>query len=807
MDAEMDGARWSRVKAVFSALLEREPGQRAAYLAQECGDDTGLRREIESLLSAHENPDTLFSRPAAAYALDLDESAAPRDWIGRRVGVYRIVEAVGRGGMSEVFRAVRDDDEYHKDVAVKVLREGYDTRSLLKRFKVEKQILATLDHPNIARLLDAGSTEEGLPYLVMDYIPGRPIDEHCTHHRLDVEARLELFQTLCSAVQYVHRHLMVHGDLKCSNVLVTDDGVVKLLDFGIAKLVQPAPHLASADAKLTGLVALTPEYASPEQIRGGAITTASDVYSLGVVLYKLLSGSLPHRVQPDFAYRLASQIVEGDTRAPSVAALESSDTTISGSAKRLTGDLDNIVQMALQKEPAKRYSSVERFEEDIRRHLQGFPVQARPAAFHYRFLKFAGRHKAGIAIASLFVVTLVAGILATTWMAQVAWQQRARAERHFAEVRKLANTFMFDVHGAIADLPGSTPARQMLVENSLRYLEGLSAESGDDPTLRRELATAYEKVGDVQGGFRSSNLGDRAGAMTSYRKALALRDALATAYPKDLDVRRELLRTYGKLGEMLADEGRQDAAIENSRRAAKLASELVAAPNPTLADRRNLGNVYYSLGWQLSEAGKFGDGSLFLKQATVVYESLIAERPDDTLTRRALSLAYQRLGNMLLDSTQRFAEARQMHEKGLQIAETLAAADPQNTNYGKVLGYALLGVASAQLRLGNAREALVRQLAAAEIFGPMAAADPRNEEARIDAAHTLTHLGETLNVLGRWADAEQRFNECLALLSASASGAVPGENYASELMQRSRSGIEAARAGRSNGLVPAKHAE
>jgi eukaryotic-like serine/threonine-protein kinase len=802
----MDEARWSRVKELFAAVLEREPAQRAAFLAQECAGDAELRAEIDSLLSAHEDAGELLSQPAAAHALGIDETPAPREWIGRRVGVYRIVEAVGRGGMSEVFRAVRDDDEYRKDVAVKVLREGYDTRSLLNRFKVEKQILATLDHPNIARLLDAGSTEEGLPYLVMDYIPGRQIDEHCTHHRLGVEARLELFQTLCSAVEYVHRHLMVHGDLKCSNVLVTDDGVLKLLDFGIAKLLQPAPNLATADAKATGLLALTPEYASPEQIRGGAITTASDVYSLGVVLYRLLAGCLPHRVQPDFAYRLASQIVEGDTRAPSVAARESSDVTISGAAKRLTGDLDNIVQMALQKEPAKRYSSVERFEEDIQRHLQGFPVHARPAAFHYRLMKFAGRHKAAIAAASLFVVTLIAGIAATTWMAQVAWEQRSRAERHFAEVRKLANTFMFDVHGAIADLPGSTPARQMLVENSLRYLEGLSAETTDEPSLLRELATAYEKVGDVQGGFRSSNLGDRAGALKSYRKALAIRESLVASWPEDLDVRRELLRNYGKLGDMLADEGLKEAAIENSRRAARLASALVAAPKPTLMDRRNLGNVYYSLGWQLSDAGKFGDGMLFLKQATVVYESLVKENPDDTLTRRALSLAYQRLGEVLLDSTQRHEEARQMHERSLQIAQALSAADTHNTTYRKMLGYAQLGVAAAQLRLGNTREALALQLAAAEVFGPMLVADPRNEEARYDAAHALTLAGETLNLLGQWQAAELRFNEALALFAASPAAAGTGQDHAREVIERDRAGLAAAQAGRTSGLVPAKHA-
>src|SRR6185312_683201 len=211
-----------------------------------------------------------IERSAVEEAFGLEPGLVRQSWIGRRVGVYRIVAEIGSGGMSEVYRAVRDDDEYHKEVAVKLLRSGFDTHALLKRFKIEKQILATLDHPNIAKLLDGGSTEEGLPFLVMDYIPGSPIDEYCAARRLRVRQRLELFLTLCRAVQHVHQHLMVHGDLKCSNVLVKDDGTVKLLDFGIARLLTPAQPLSTGDAAPTALVALTPDYASPEQIRGGS---------------------------------------------------------------------------------------------------------------------------------------------------------------------------------------------------------------------------------------------------------------------------------------------------------------------------------------------------------------------------------------------------------------------------------------------------------------------------------------------------------------------------------------------------------
>src|SRR5262245_18220999 len=365
---------WERVKELFSAALERAEADRSAFLDEACAGDTELRAEIDSLLAAHDTTGDFIEKPAARHAIALALPEETPNWIGRRVGDYRIVEEVGRGGMSEVYKGVRDDDEYRKDVAIKVLRRGYDTRSLLKRFKAEIQILATLDHPNIARLLDAGSTEEGLPYLVMDYIPGRTIDDYCSFHKLDIRSRLELFRELCGAVQYVHQHLMVHGDLKCSNILVSEKGTVKLLDFGIARLLNPSQALNIPDQKVTGFLALTPEFASPEQVRGGPITTASDVYSLGVVLYRLVTGVLPYRLRGDFSYELATQILEKEAVAPSVAAKEHENGETAGFARQLRGDLDNIVLMALEKDPAKRYPSVERLVEDIRRHLEGFPI-------------------------------------------------------------------------------------------------------------------------------------------------------------------------------------------------------------------------------------------------------------------------------------------------------------------------------------------------------------------------------------------------------------------------------------------------
>jgi non-specific serine/threonine protein kinase/serine/threonine-protein kinase len=765
----VDDVRWQRVKDVFSAALERDAPLRAAFLDEACNGDTELRAEVDSLIAAHDTTDEGFiETPAAARALGLGTEPGPRPWIGRRVGDYRLVEEVGRGGMSEVYKAVRDDDEYHKEVAVKVLRRGYDTRSLLRRFKVETQILATLDHPNIARLLDAGSTEEGLPYLVMDYIQGRPIDEYCALHELTLKARIELFRALCGAVQYVHQHLMVHGDLKCTNVLVAEGGKVKLLDFGIARLLNPTPGPNLPDAKLTSFVALTPEYASPEQIRGGAITTASDVYSLGVVLYRMLTGVLPHRVRGDLSYELATQILERDAPPPSAAVAANGGAEFEGFARQLRGDLDNIVLMALEKDPARRYPSVEAFESDIRRHLEGFPVTARAAGYGYRALKFVGRHKAGIAAISLLVATLIGGIVSTSWQARVANVERERAERHFNEVRKLANVFMFDLHSAIADLPGSTPARQMLVDNSLKYLEALSAESGNEPSLQRELASAYEKVADLQGAYGMANLGDRPGAIRSYRKALAIRRQLSEADPKNIDLRRELLRNYGKLSENLSGQGDPQEALAMTRQAVRLSQELASRSDATLTDRRNLASALASLGWQLVNTDQIGDGLLFIRQAIALFETLHTENPNDFNITRMLGTTYGRIGNSLLENTDQYAEALQMNTRAYEIDRRMVEADPNNMLTRKLLAYSLIGMGDALVHLKRPQDALQKQIEAAKLLNGILDADPKNEEARYNVAYSLSEASATDILLGDLDTAERRLTRLLAVLSTSA---------------------------------------
>ena len=315
----MTPERWSQIKELFYAALDLPPDQRAAFLVRECAGDASLQLELGRLLEAHERPGSFLDASATVLAPAANEGTQGNPWVGRRVGPYRLVELLGAGGMGEVYKAVRVDEQFQQEVAIKLVRGGYDTASVVERFRHERQILASLDHPNIARLLDGGTTEDGIPYLVMELVRGKPIDDYCDEHGLDVTARLKLFVQVCSAMQYAHQHLVIHRDIKPGNILVTLDGVPKLLDFGIAKILDPA-----TSAETTVASPMTPEYASPEQIRGEPITTATDVYSLGVVLYQLLTGRSPYPANTRTPHEFALAICDREPTRPSVAILKAS---------------------------------------------------------------------------------------------------------------------------------------------------------------------------------------------------------------------------------------------------------------------------------------------------------------------------------------------------------------------------------------------------------------------------------------------------------------------------------------------------
>ncbi len=719
----MTPERWQEVKEVLGAALNLPPESRPGYVAQACASDEDLRREVESLLDSHEQAANFIEGPVFGLASESQ--------VGRRIGPYRIVGEVAHGGMGIVYRAVRADDQFRQQVAIKVVRSCPDSDVILRHFRNEREILAGLAHSHIARLLDGGATEDGRPYFVMEYIEGQPLDAYCAARRLGVSERLGLFLEICSAVFYAHQRLVVHRDLKPSNILVTSEGEPKLLDFGIAKiLADPAP------ATLTSERMMTPEYASPEQLRGEQVTTASDIYALGVLLYELLTGRHPHPSGSHAPHLIARMICEQEPQKPSLAARPAL-------RRRLEGDLDGIVLKALRKEPEERYSSVEQFASDIRRHLEGLPVAARKGTLRYRGVKFLKRHKAAIAAAAIVAVSLVAGLASTAMETRVARAERARAERRFNDVRKLAHSFMFEVHDAIENLPGSTAARTLLVNKALQYLDSLAAENPGERSLQRELASAYERVAKVQGNPIFPNLGNTQGALASYRKALAIREALARAEPRNDEVLMELASTHFQISNVLGATGDITSAVKESRTALAL-SEAVAGR--FAGDRKfqeELISNTYNYADLLRTTGDLEASLAQYSHATELSRALLAANPSETAGKIHLAASLDGRGGVLNeigDSTSALEDRRQ----ALRIRLELVTADPHSAHYVRQLAFSHHNVALLLVQTGEPKQALEHFLEELRLFGLLRAADPSDIQARRNVSLAHRQIGELL---------------------------------------------------------------
>jgi eukaryotic-like serine/threonine-protein kinase len=515
----MNPPQWSEVDGILKSALELPESEQDVWIARECENRPEVKREVESLLRAHRAAETFLEPHTHTHQ-------------GRRIGSYLLLEEIGAGGMGTVYRARREDESFKQEVAVKLMRASLEIRpEAVRRFLEERQILAALAHPNIARLLDGGYTSEGTPYIVMEYVAGTPITDYCAQNELDLKARLRLFLQLATGVQFAHQHLVIHRDIKPANVLVTGEGTPKLLDFGIAKLLDP-----EAAGSETTVRPLTPDYASPEQVRGRAMTTASDVYSLGVLLYELVAGRRPYKLADTPLDQAIETICVKDPAAPS---------TVSPDVPE---DLDAIVMKALRKEPESRYASVREFAEDIERYLGVRPVLARQGTYRYVARKFVRRHRAGVATAAAASILLAASTALVIRESQVARFERDRAQRRFNEVRRLAHTVIFDFQYKIAALPGSTPVRKELIATIIGYLDRLAKEAAGDPGLQQELAGAYIQIGNVQGGG-NENLGDQQGALASFRKAEQIARAIVAAQPS-FGARKLLVEALRGIGQV-----------------------------------------------------------------------------------------------------------------------------------------------------------------------------------------------------------------------------------------------------------------
>jgi non-specific serine/threonine protein kinase/serine/threonine-protein kinase len=776
----MTPAEWSVVKNILNEALDCPPGERSAYLDKACAGNTELRRRVESLIEADGRTWSLLEAPAVASS-SLTSSIRPPA-AGDRIGAHEILKEIGHGGMGIVYLARRADQQFERYVAIKVAQSGLAGDPLERRFRSERQIVANLDHPNIARLLDGGTTSDGRAYLVMEYVEGEPLTQWCDAHGLGVRERLEIFLEVCAAVQYAHQHLVVHRDLKPANILVTEQRTVKLLDFGIAKLIDP--DLADgADRTGTLFRLLTPDYASPEQVRGGPISTSSDVYALGVVLYELLTGEKPLKLTGSAPAEMLWIVNEKEPARPS-------EVAKGGASKELAGDLDTIILTALRKEPGRRFASANAMADDIRRHLSGLPVEARTDTFGYRAGKFVRRHRAGVTAAALVGAALAGGLVMTLREARRARAAEARAERRFNDVRQLANSVVFEIHDQIRDLPGSTPARQALVRRALEFLDKLAQERGDDQALTRELAAAYQRVGDVQGDPNSANLGDTAGALKSYRKALELRESLAARQPREAEIQRELATTLDTVGDVLGQSGEQAEQLAAYKRSLAVREALLAADPKGALSRRGLATSYHRIASVLVDQGKYQEALVLWCKESELFEAVWKESPSDTRAQRNVALSYKYMGGTLerledrsaalelyrkavaLDEARSAADptnaaakidlsfsygalgqcragmgdldgAVQTYAKALQIREGLVAADPKDVNARRALGRAYRRMGGYLLQKGDGPSALEYCTKAVEIAEAVARQDPANKAALEDVAAALDFLGET----------------------------------------------------------------
>jgi serine/threonine protein kinase len=637
--------RWARIRQIFEGALERPERDRAAYLRVVCAGDDPLRAEVESLLSSHHGAADFLDKPAADLGRALLSSGTLRTLgyrpggesseyqAGLRVGPYQLQKCLGSGGMGSVWLANRFDHEFDRKVAIKLVRRGMDSQEILRRFRLERQVLAGLDHTNIARLVDGGSTPDGMPYLVMEYVEGIRIDHYCEGRYLSISDRLRLFRQVCAAVQYAHQSLVVHRDIKASNILVTPDGSPKLLDFGIAKLLRTEHSTLAAAETRPELRPMTVDYASPEQVRGDPITVASDVYSLGVLLYKLLTGRFPYAADSRNVAAVQHAICNTEPVKPSAVILTDTQSAIPQPTqkievssetrpkarqrlrKKLAGDLDSIILKALRKEPQARYASVEQLSQDIGRYLDGRPVRARGGAFGYRIGKYLRRNLPAVLAAAVLFAAFVVGLFGLQKSAGEAERRRSRAEAQFNALENVATrqhselmsayfrlaatqASLGDGAAALASYraaleaartftrahPGGPQGYLSTAQAAVRVGDLAAGEAAD---RYREALSQYDTLAARSYAFRPADyreqiaigrrLGlaqfrarDYLGALAAFSRSLQIAEGLAARFPDDASAQQAVAAGNFSVAEVLTHNGAADAAIGKFRRAFEL---------------------------------------------------------------------------------------------------------------------------------------------------------------------------------------------------------------------------------------------
>ncbi len=733
-------------RGLFEQAIDLPSDERAAFLESACGGDPALRQDVEALLAADARAatETFWFRSALHNQVVADGNARPA--IGDTVGRYRLVELIGRGGMGAVYRAERIDAEFEQCVAVKLIDGLFNSADVVGNFRAERQILAHLDHPNIARLIDGGTGADGLPYLVMEFVRGVSPAEYCRQGALTIAQRLALFLQICAAVQFAHQRMVVHRDLKPGNILVTEDGTPKLLDFGVAKIIGPNPSFAAGPQTVRGMAPLTARYASPEQIRGEPITTASDIYSLGVILYELLCGQSPYGDADRPIHEIMRAVCDEDPRRPS------------SFAPKLPSDLDNIVLRAMRKAPSERYASAGQFADDVRRYLEGRPVEARGDAPLYVATKFIRRNWAISSVAALLLCSLIGGLVLVN-------AARTRADRRFAEERRLVHSVLFDYSDAINRLPGALPVRQRMVKGALVYLDRLSREA-DSPELERDIVTGYAQIADLEGNEYQVNLGDTATALASARKAAREADRLLT---KDhslatLEAAARAFATDGSVLYSAGDLAQADIAYQRSLRLREDIARTFPQDLDNLTalaeDLQHLGDLYGAIGYP--NLGKPRESLIYYNRAKALVARLTARHPDD------LSVARERYETLIAvsDPEEAFG-GQQTAMRDLVDARALIgkvlAVHPNDTDVIFELANVESRIGKLMVQMGEPAAAVVHLRHSLALLVRLHAADPASATFRRGESIAENGLADALRGAGDPSSAVEHNEKAVAL--------------------------------------------
>jgi len=743
-----------RVRSLFERLVEMPAAAREAALEALDGEDATCRDEVERLLAAETRAGEFLRAPV------LEGAGATRGWtsetagadrrLPESIGGYRIVSVLGTGGMGTVYLAEDRARGAVRKVALKVGNENIDPAFALLRLSIEGEVLAALDHPNIARFLSGGIDETGRPYLALEHVDGEPIDAFCERAGLGIRERVALVREVCDAVAHAHQRLIVHRDIKPANILVTRAGRPMLLDFGVAKLLGDWAGGGSARSAPTSVLMLTPEYASPEQLRGEIVATSTDIYSLGVVLYELVAGRRPYELEKSTPEEIRRVVCEAEPVRPAAAA-------------QVPDDLVRIIMMALRKEPQRRYSSVEAFSDDLRRFLDGLPVRARPDTLAYRMSRLIRRHSAAAAAAAVAVLALVGATGVSTWQARVAERARERADRRFHDLRRLANTLLVEFDDAIVNLPGATPVREMLVTRALEYLSALERDSGGDADVQRDLAVAFTKVGEVQQRGYELQSGTLEGALTSFRRGLAIRQVIADADPGNQYDQSALADSLWHVAQTLGQMARHPEYLDHAARAVAIRETLLAGAPGHVPFQVGLAHCYQTYGTALLRGRKPEEALAVFERQAAIWTDLAAHDPSEPGHRSYLGAAYRNTG-LALAQAARLEDAVAVWRRALALDEALAAEQPASERHRSNLARTCSHIGRTLAQLGRHEEALAMLRRAESLGEALVAVDQNDALVRERLAATYRDLGGALIAAGRAEEARRPLGRALALL-------------------------------------------